>query len=92
MLNAPPPTGGVGSYNHHDIGGKAELRPPLLHANPLGHHVPATLKICQECIKHEPKTSTRCVRGAMRGAFVSLPVYLSLSLSLTLSVSRSPSP
>ena len=26
----PPPVGGVGSYNRHDIGGKVEWRPPWL--------------------------------------------------------------
>ena len=44
----------------------------LLYANPVGHRVPASLKICQKCIKHGPKTSAQCARGAMRRAFVSL--------------------
>ena len=51
----------------HDIGEEVEWRPLLLYANPLGHRIPATL--------NQPKTSARCMRGAMcgaRGAFVSL--------------------
>ena len=39
----PPQAGGVGSYNHRDIGEEVEWRPPLLYANPLGHRVLATL-------------------------------------------------
>ena len=42
MPPPPPPAGGVGGYNHHCIGEEVEWRPPLLYANPLGHHVPAT--------------------------------------------------
>ena len=42
---------GVGGYNHHDIGQEVEGRPPLLYANPLCHRVPATLEICQKCVK-----------------------------------------
>ena len=65
MLNAallppPPLAGGVDSYNHHDIGEEVEWRPPLMYANPLGHRIPATLKISQKYIKREPKTSARC--------------------------------
>ena len=44
---------------------------------PLGHRVLATLKICEECIKREPKASTQCACGAMlcvRGVHVSLLV------------------
>ena len=37
----PPPVGGVGGYNHQNNGEEGEWRPPLLYANPLGHHVPA---------------------------------------------------
>ena len=29
-----PLVGGVGGYNHHDIGEEVEWRPPLLYANP----------------------------------------------------------
>ena len=39
-ITPPPPAGGVGGYNHHDI--EVEWRPPLLYANPLGHRVRAT--------------------------------------------------
>ena len=60
MLNPLPPAGAVGSYKHHDIGEEVEWRPPLLYANPLGHCVPATLKICQKCAKREPKTGAWC--------------------------------
>ena len=56
--------------NHHDFGEELEWRPPLFYANPLGHRVPATLKIFQRCMKHERRTSARCARGA----FVSLLV------------------
>ena len=62
MLHPPPsPAGVVGSYHHHGIGEEVDWRPPLLYANPLGHRVPATLKIRQNCVKREPKTSARCV-------------------------------
>ena len=44
MPPPPPPVGGVGGYNHYDIGEEAEWRPPLLYANPLGHRVPAGSK------------------------------------------------
>ena len=68
MLNAP---GGVGSYNPHDIVEEVEWRSPLLYANPLGHCVPAALKICQKYMNANQK---RARGGAMRGAFVSLIV------------------
>ena len=45
-ITPPPPlslAGGVGGYNHHDIGQEVELRPPWLYVNPLGHRVPTTL-------------------------------------------------
>ena len=45
MPPPPHPAGGVGGYNHHYIGDEVEWRPPLLYANPLGHHVPATLHL-----------------------------------------------
>ena len=53
----------MGSYNHHDIGEEVGWRPPLLYANPLGHRVPANLKICEKCVKREPKTerAVQCV-------------------------------
>ena len=44
---APPSAGGVGSYNHLDIGEEVEWRPPLLYANPLGHRLPAALFIAR---------------------------------------------
>ena len=31
-----PSAGGVGGYNHHDIGEEVEWRPPFLYANPFG--------------------------------------------------------
>ena len=43
----PLPAWGVGRDNHRDIGEEVEWRPPLLYANPLGHHVPATLFIAR---------------------------------------------
>ena len=67
----PPPGGGVGGYNHHDIGEEVEWRPPLLYANPSGNRIPATLKVCQKCIKTNQKRAYGAVRSA-RGVFVFL--------------------
>ena len=42
-------TEGVGGYNHLCIGEEVEWRRLLLYAYPLGHHVPADLKIPGKC-------------------------------------------
>ena len=47
LSTLPLPAGGVGGYNHRDIGEEVEWRPPLLCANPLGHCIPAILFIAR---------------------------------------------
>ena len=46
-----PAARGLGGDHHHDIGEEVEWRLRLRYANPLGHRVPATLEICQKCVK-----------------------------------------
>ena len=43
----PPLAGSVGGGDSGDIGEEGECRPLLLYANPLDHHVPATLFIAR---------------------------------------------
>ena len=60
--------GGMGSYNYHDLGEEVECRPLLFYANPLGHHILATLQPCQKVSKKQSRMGAQCVCGAMCGA------------------------
>ena len=49
-----------------------EWRPPLWYAYPLGHRVPAILRIPGKTERQHTRLGARCTRGAMRGAASSL--------------------